>query len=205
MNHFDKARSSRSHDLVVFVVAVDDNRLLMVRLYLTSSVVFVCVERLHVVFVQVQEPARKKYQFFLPAGHIDAKETVADACARECKEESGLHVDCVGLYDLIYGSNSYAPLHFVVGGHVTGGQLKDPSQEDDESRCACWFPLPDVMRELTPEAAQHGLGLDTSTAGPRYQGYRQPHEIGGVLRRFIKARASKSGPVPLLFVPPSGS
>ena len=97
------------------------------------------------------------------------------------------------------------------GGHwrprpvVTGGQLKDPSQEDDESRCACWFPLPDVMRELTPEAAQHGLGLDTSTTGPRYQGYRKPHEIGGVLRRFIKARASKSGPVPLLFVPPSGS
>jgi len=169
--HFEVTQEKlASHDLVVFVVVVDPlQRVLM-----------------------VQEPQRKKYKWFLPAGHIDEGETLTAAVVRECREESSLIVQPLRLMHMVYGGRAFAPLHFVVEAEVVGGHLKEASEEDGESKCAQWCPLSEVCAELTP----------TQPFPPRNcrqeYGYRDGgHEVAWVLRHYLFMKSSHGG-IPIL-------
>jgi len=168
--HWEKTAETRaSHDLVVFVILVDSSQNVLL----------------------VQEPKRKQYKWFLPAGHIDEGETLFQGVIRECREESGLEVRPSRLMYMVYGNVKWAPLHFIVEAEVIGGKLKTLSEEDNESKCAQWCPLSEVMAELTP----------TQPFPPRNCrqefGYRDGgFEVSSILRHYIFTK-STSGGIPL--------
>ncbi|XP_076029613.1 8-oxo-dGDP phosphatase NUDT18 isoform X2 [Oratosquilla oratoria] len=75
-------------------------------------------------------------QWYLPAGRMEAGESVTEAAAREVQEETGLTVDITTLLMVESASGSW--FRFVVTGNVTGGTLKTPANADSESLQAKW-------------------------------------------------------------------
>ena len=89
----------------------------------------------------------------LPAGYQEMDESPAETAAREIREESGLHVEVVELFDLLFVADDHRrPSNLAVflcrprGGELCAG---------DDALDVAWFDL---------EALPHNLGFDN---GPR--------------------------------------
>ncbi|CAL4133525.1 unnamed protein product [Meganyctiphanes norvegica] len=83
-------------------------------------------------------------QWYLPAGRMEAGESIVEASKREVLEETGLEVDITTLLMVESASGSW--YRFVVTGNVTGGTLKTPACADSESLQAKWV---DNLEELS--------------------------------------------------------
>ncbi|KAF4522143.1 hypothetical protein B566_EDAN012605 [Ephemera danica] len=75
-------------------------------------------------------------QWYLPAGHIEAGETIQQAVEREVLEETGLVMQSTTL--IMVQSAEGCWFRFVFTGTVAGGRLKTPADADSESLQAKW-------------------------------------------------------------------
>ncbi|KAG7172103.1 8-oxo-dGDP phosphatase NUDT18-like, partial [Homarus americanus] len=75
-------------------------------------------------------------KWYLPAGRMEAGETIVEAAKREVLEETGLETDITTLLMVESASGSW--FRFVVTGTVVGGTLKTPASADKESLQAKW-------------------------------------------------------------------
>lgn len=75
-------------------------------------------------------------QWYLPAGRMEAGETIEEAAKREVLEETGLEIELSTL--LIVESAQGSWIRFVLTGNATGGKLKTPADADAESLQAKW-------------------------------------------------------------------
>ncbi|XP_069955727.1 8-oxo-dGDP phosphatase NUDT18 isoform X4 [Cherax quadricarinatus] len=75
-------------------------------------------------------------KWYLPAGRMEAGETIVEAAKREVLEETGLETDITTLIMVESASGSW--FRFVVTGNVLGGTLKTPACADKESLQAKW-------------------------------------------------------------------
>ncbi len=83
-----------------------------------------------------------RHTWYLPAGHVDPGEGVAEAAIRETREESGIEIELLGLLSI---DRNPADLEtprerwrFTFVGRPIGGELK--TIPDNESLQAQWFP-----------------------------------------------------------------
>lgn len=86
-------------------------------------------------------------KWYLPAGRMEAGETIVAAARRECLEETGLRVEITTLLAVECAGGSW--YRFVCAGRVLGGELKTPQRADAESLQAKWI---DNLAELSLRA-----------------------------------------------------
>jgi 8-oxo-dGTP diphosphatase len=94
-------------------------------------------------YLLVQERQARAYGLWnLPAGHVDAGETVQEAALREAYEETGLVVELLDNEPLfIEANNEYA--FYAFRGGVTGGDLTFPPEEILD---ACWLSMDEIEK-----------------------------------------------------------
>jgi 8-oxo-dGTP diphosphatase len=104
---------------------------------------------------RVNEPKVGYWSF--PAGFVDAREDPAEAAARECLEETGLHVHILGLLHLVTGREHErgADIILVYAATITGGQL----HAGDDADQAAFFSR-DELPPLAFRATRLALGLE---------------------------------------------
>src|SRR6185503_9978336 len=84
----------------------------------------------------IQEKHPKAYgKWNLPAGKVDAGETIGHAAAREAKEETGYEVALGRQLPIVHEAAERSVLH-AFAAHITGGELQLP---EDEILDAKWF------------------------------------------------------------------
>lgn len=76
-------------------------------------------------------------KWYLPAGRMEPGETIMEAGAREVLEETGLKVNVTTLLAVESAGGTW--FRFVLTGRAVGGELKTPSQADQESIQAKWI------------------------------------------------------------------
>lgn len=92
-------------------------------------------------FLLVQEKQPSAYgKWNLPAGKVDAGETIEQAAIREAKEEVGYDVALDHKVFVIHDDIERPVLH-AFAAHITGGELQVP---DDELLDAKWFTLAEI-------------------------------------------------------------
>ncbi|CAD6196486.1 unnamed protein product [Caenorhabditis auriculariae] len=85
-------------------------------------------------------------KWYVPAGRVEAGETLEESVKREVLEETGYSCDVIELLSMqVQGSGWYRFAFFC---RVTGGDLK--TTPDNESLCAEWFPIADVKSHKMP-------------------------------------------------------
>ncbi|GMT27583.1 hypothetical protein PFISCL1PPCAC_18880 [Pristionchus fissidentatus] len=89
----------------------------------------------------IQEAKKKSYgKWYMPAGRVEAGETLVETVHREVLEETGYTCEVLELLSMqVQGSGWY---RFAFVANVTGGDLK--TKADQESLCAQWFPVKQV-------------------------------------------------------------
>ncbi|KAF8367244.1 ndx-1 [Pristionchus pacificus] len=89
----------------------------------------------------IQEAKKKSYgKWYMPAGRVEAGETLVETVHREVLEETGYTCEVLELLSMqVQGSGWY---RFAFVANVTGGDLK--TKPDEESLCAQWFPVKEV-------------------------------------------------------------
>lgn len=82
-------------------------------------------------------PAVGEWHF--PSGFVDAEETPAEAAVRECKEETGLDVQLIGLLDVFHYTSDYrgAGILILYRAEIIGGT---PQAMDDVTELAFFGP-----------------------------------------------------------------
>jgi ADP-ribose pyrophosphatase YjhB (NUDIX family) len=100
-------------------------------------------------------PRRGLWSF--PAGFVDFDETPADAAIRECREETGLEVEIIGLLDVIGGAgHGDADIVIVYRARWVGdGRVEDALRAADDVDCVAFFgpeDLPPLAFQATREA-----------------------------------------------------
>jgi ADP-ribose pyrophosphatase YjhB (NUDIX family) len=103
---------------------------------------------------RVNEPERGCWT--LPAGFVDAGEDPAVAAARECLEETGLHVRICGLIELISGREhpNGADIVIVYQAEVVSGEMTAGDDADQVQ----FFPR-EALPPLAFQATRKVLGL----------------------------------------------
>ncbi|MCI4381289.1 hypothetical protein PGIGA_G00249650 [Pangasianodon gigas] len=109
--------------------------------YIVSAVIFNAEGKV----LMVQEAKRECYgRWYLPAGRMEAGESIHEALRREVKEEAGF--ECEPITMLLVQERGRKWIRFAFLAEVTGGSLKTPSEADSESVQAQWWdreaPLP---------------------------------------------------------------
>lgn len=89
----------------------------------------------------------------LPAGFVDMNEDPEIAAARECLEETGLHVHITGLMDVIFGREHErgASIVIVYWGEIRSGEMR----AGDDATDVDFFPpedLPPIAFDATVQA-----------------------------------------------------
>lgn len=75
-------------------------------------------------------------KWYLPAGRMESGENICEAAAREVLEETGIETEMTTLLGVEAAGGSW--FRFILTGKVLGGNLKTPSQADQESMQARW-------------------------------------------------------------------
>ncbi len=85
-------------------------------------------------------------QWALPAGYQEIDEDPRDTALREVREETGLEVEVVRLFDLVWVSDDpRKPADVIIYlCRPVGGELQAASDADD----ARWFPLDDLPQKV---------------------------------------------------------
>ena len=147
-------------DVVVFVIVIEEEQILL-----------------------VTEPKRKGGGLFLPAGHVEKKETLIEAALRETKEEAGIDVEirsCVAV-KYFFGQR-YSPLHFVVEGRRADKNQALKSVADNESQKAEFYSLKKVCEDLDLESEKDEV-----------HGYRKAWETRQILKNVLNDKILKKG------------
>jgi len=103
---------------------------------LTYIVAAVIVNENKEVLMMQEANRRCPGQWYLPAGRMEAGETITEAVKREVLEETGLDIEPTTL--LMVESATGVWYRFVLTGIVTGGRLKTEADADEESLQAKW-------------------------------------------------------------------
>lgn len=102
--------------------------------YIVSAVIFNAQGEV----LMVQEAKRECYGlWYLPAGRMEAGESIHEALRREVKEETGF--ECEPITMLMVQEKGRQWIRFAFLAEVTGGRLKTPSEADSESLQARWW------------------------------------------------------------------
>ncbi|XP_029016537.1 8-oxo-dGDP phosphatase NUDT18 isoform X2 [Betta splendens] len=117
--------------------------------YIVCAVVFNDKEEV----LMVQEARQDCYkQWYLPAGRVEAGESLEEALKREVKEEAGF--ECEPLTLLLVQEQGPQWIRFIYLAKVTGGRIKDLSAADGESLQASWWDKQSVIplrgRDILP-------------------------------------------------------
>lgn len=92
-------------------------------------------------YLLVQEKQPKAYgKWNLPAGRVDAGETLEQTAVREAKEESGYEVKLTGHLTTIHQAVDLPVLH-AFSAQIIGGELKLPK---DEIMDAKWYTYDEI-------------------------------------------------------------
>jgi len=77
------------------------------------------------------DPERGRWS--LPAGYIDAGEDPVEAAIRECLEETGLHVEIIGLVEVFAGQDHPRGAHIILlyRGEIVDGNMEPGDDVDD--------------------------------------------------------------------------
>ncbi|CAI4230262.1 unnamed protein product [Auanema sp. JU1783] len=104
----------------------------------------------------IQEAKKSCYgKWYMPAGRVEAGETLEESVKREVLEETGYDCDVIELLSLqVQGSGWYRFSFFC---KITGGSLKTTA--DIESLAAQWFPIDDVLKRKMPLRGKDFLKL----------------------------------------------
>lgn len=92
------------------------------------------------------EPEAGKWA--LPAGYVDYGEDPRETAFRETREETGLEIAIIGLFDVMFYRGNNAVIVIIYEGQAIGGQL----QAGDDAIEARWFTpveLPELAFEST--------------------------------------------------------
>lgn len=106
-----------------------------------------------VVIVPLRRSPEGSHVLALPKGHPDGDESLAQAAAREVREEAGVTADLVErLGDVRYwyqreGRRIFKQVTFFLFRYRSG----DTADHDHEIEEACWVPLEDARTKLTFE------------------------------------------------------
>jgi 8-oxo-dGTP diphosphatase len=108
------------------------------------------------------ERANEPHGFALPGGFVDEGEWVADAAAREAKEETGLDVDIVELFHVYSNPARDKRMHTVSTVFIASAHGK-PVGGDDAKRAVA----------VTPDALPGPLVFDHATIVSDYVTYKK--------------------------------
>lgn len=112
-----------------------------------TTIVAGCVLEKDGKYLLVQEKQEKAYgKWNLPAGHVDAGETIEQAAVRETLEETGYHVELEEKLRVEHPDVLRPVLHSFKA-KITGGELKFPKNELLDAQ---WFS-PQEIQELHRE------------------------------------------------------
>ncbi len=108
---------------------------------------------------RINEPHRGLWT--LPAGFVNALEDPAKAAARECREETGLHVEITELVDVIAGREHRrgADIIIVYRARITGGVLQ-AGDDADEVGFFDYTALPPLAFIATRKMLNLSRGVD---------------------------------------------
>ena len=94
-------------------------------------------------YLLVQEARNCRGKWNLPAGHVDANETIQDAAKREIKEESGVDVELTGVCQI--GNRKIENDVFVsviFTAKLVGGEI---NYDKDEIMDVRWFSYDEIL------------------------------------------------------------
>ena len=96
-------------------------------------------------YLLIQEAKNDRGKWNLPAGHLDAGETIFDAAVREIKEESGLDVELSEVCHIGNGQkdrNSDPFITLIFTTKIIGGSIKYDPEEILDGK---WFSYEEIL------------------------------------------------------------
>ncbi|CAL1528887.1 unnamed protein product [Lymnaea stagnalis] len=111
--------------------------------------------------------------WYLPAGRLEPGETIMDGAKREVKEESGFDCDLTTLISVEVSSHTW--MRFTFTGKITGGKLKTPEQQDEESIQAKFFSNEEFQASIG--ILRHGDILKVVELAKKYWDSEITHRI----------------------------
>ena len=92
-------------------------------------------------YLLIQEKQPKAYgKWNLPAGKVDAGESLEQAAVREAKEECGLDVELVDYLPVIHTESAWPVLH-AYSAKIIGGEIHFPENEILDAK---WFTYEEI-------------------------------------------------------------
>lgn len=109
------------------------------------NVTIACILHHQGKFVMVEESIDGQVRYNQPAGHLEAKETITQACIREVKEETGLDITpdgLIGIYQF-QAREDLAFVRFTFFAELNSEQKLMP--QDPQINAAHWHSLKEIQ------------------------------------------------------------